>query len=273
MTRIWITIILFTCSFARADFSPPNIPQPTFPDKTFEVKEFGATGDGTTNDTASINKAIEKCYDAGGGVIHFGAGKYLVASIHLKSNICFKLDDDAAIVGAKEGYDPAEPNPKYDKFQDFGHSHFHDAVMWGEDVENFAIIGGKVNGGGTTQSDKVPPGGADKVVAIRTGKNLLFQNVTHDTGGHFVYLLNNCDNITVDHVTIKKSRDAIDFMGCRNYAVHDCHFTGCSDDTLGHQERLRAGQKARHREFLRLGQLFRIRLQRPAIRLGNRGRF
>jgi len=243
MTRLSALLLLLVCPIVRADFTPPEIPQPKFQDKTFEIREFGAAGDGKINDTAAINRAIEKCNSAGGGTLHFAAGKYLVASIHLKSNICLKLDDDAEIIGAKEGYDAPEPNPKYDKFQDFGHSHFHDAVMWGEEIENFAIIGGKVNGGGTTQSDKVPPGGGDKVVAIRTGKNLLFQNVTHETGGHFVYLLNNVDNITVDHVTIKKSRDAIDFMGCRNYAVHDCHFTGCSDDTLGIKSDYALGKK------------------------------
>ena len=170
-------------------------------------------------------------------------GKYLVASVHLKSNLCLKLDDDATIIGDKEGYDAPEPNEKYDKFQDFGHSHFHNAVMWGEDLENFAMMGGKVNGGGTTQSDKVPPGGGDKVLAIRTGKNILLKDVTHETAGHFAYLLNNCENITIEHVVIKKSRDAIDLMGCRNMAVTKCNFTGCADDTLGIKSDYALGKK------------------------------
>src|SRR3954471_5728497 len=104
----WLT--LFACSIVWADFSPPNIPQPKFGSKTVEVKEFGATGDGTTNDTPAINKAIEKCAAGGGGTVHFAAGKYLVASVHLASNICLKLDDDAEIIGAKTGYDAPEPN-------------------------------------------------------------------------------------------------------------------------------------------------------------------
>jgi polygalacturonase len=242
MKRLLILALLRTAT-ARADFAPPEIRAPHFGETVFEARELGAAGDGKTNDTEAIDRAIEKCNSSGGGIAHFASGKYLVASVHLKSNVCLKLDDDAEIIGAKEGYDAPEPNPKNDKFQDFGHSHFHDAVMWGEDLENFAIIGGKVSGGGATQSDKVPPGGADKVVAIRTGKNLLFKNVTHDTGGHFVYLLNNCENITVDHVTIKKSRDAIDFLGCRNVAVTGCNFTGCSDDTLGIKSDYALGKK------------------------------
>lgn len=119
------------CAIAHAGFAPPDIPPPKFPERTLEVKEFGATGDGKTNDTAAINTAIEKCHAAGGGTIHFPAGKYIAASIHLKSNIRLQLDRDAAIHGAKAGYDAPEPNPRFDKFQDFGHSHFHNAVLWG----------------------------------------------------------------------------------------------------------------------------------------------
>ena len=214
------------------DFAPPKIPLPTFPDKNFNVKDFGATGDGSTDDTPALNKAIARCSAEGGGTIHFPPGKYMVASVHLLSNVQLLLDDHAVIEGRKDGYEPPEPNPLNEKYQDLGHSHFHNAVLWGENLENFAVIGGQVNGGGVTQGNP-KPGGGDKVFAIKTGKNLLFKNVTHVTGGHFVYLLNDCENITIDHTMIKKSRDAIDLMGCRNVAVTGCNFTGCGDDTLG----------------------------------------
>ena len=36
---------------------------------------------------------------------------------------------------------PPEPN-QWDKFQDFGHSHFHNSLIWGEGLENIAIVGG-----------------------------------------------------------------------------------------------------------------------------------
>jgi len=214
------------------DFVPPKILIPTFPEKTLNVKDFGATGDGQTNDTLAVNEAIARCSREGGGTIHFPAGKYMVASVHLMSNTRLLLNDAAIIEGLQEGYDPPEPNPTNEKYQDFGHSHFHNAVMWGENIENLAVIGGQVNGGGVATGNP-KPGGGDKVFAIKMGKNLLFKNVTHVTGGHFVYLLNDCENVTIDHDLIKKSRDAIDLMGCRNVAVTGCHYTGCGDDTLG----------------------------------------
>ncbi|HXF10560.1 MAG TPA: glycosyl hydrolase family 28 protein [Desulfuromonadaceae bacterium] len=214
-------------------FTAPNFPTPKFPANTFNVKDFGAVGDGVTNDTPAINAAIEKCNAAGGGTVAFPAGKYGAGSIHLKSNVRLSLDSDAVIFGLPGAFEEPEPNPQFDKFQDFGHSHFHDSLMWGENIENFAIVGGKINGGPAIGHGDPKPGNGDKLITIKVGKNLDFENITHDKGGHFVYLLNDCENITVNHVVIKESRDAIDLMGCRNVQIHDCNFTGCGDDTIG----------------------------------------
>ncbi|ASZ09681.1 hypothetical protein KTO58_27585 [Chitinophaga pendula] len=214
-------------------FQAPPIKLPVFSSKEFNVKDFGAKGDSVTNDTKAINLAIEKCNAAGGGSIRFPAGRYIAASIHLKSNVRFLLDAKAEIYGADSGYDAPESHVPYEEYQDYGHSHFHNALMWGEDIENFAIIGGKVTGGPIITGDPKGRDIGDKVIVIVRGKNLQFKEVTHDTGGHFVYLLNDCENITLDHIVIKKSRDAVDFMGCRNVHVFGCNFTGCGDDTIG----------------------------------------
>lgn len=217
---------------AANPFTPPNFPLPKFKDAKFNVLDFGATGNGLTNDTPAINKAIEKCNAGGGGDVIFPAGTYSAASIRLQSNVRFVLDQDATITGAASGYDAPEPNP-FDEYQDYGHSHFHNALMWGESIENFAIIGGKVNGGHIIQGDPKGRDIGDKVISIKVGKNLLFKDVKHETGGHFVYLLNDCENVTLTDVVIKKSRDAVDLMGCRNVRISRCRFTGCSDDTIG----------------------------------------
>ena len=189
-------------SKSDTELHAPNIPQPVFGAKSYNVRDFGATGDGGTDDTPAIDKAIAKCNADGGGIVVFPAGKYLVASVHLKSDVKLQLDKDAVITGAEDGYDDPEPSP-YGEYQDFGHSHFHDAVMWGEDIENFAIAGGSVDGGHISRNDDKEAGTGNKVIAIKNGKNLLFDGVTHHTGGHFVYLLNNCENVTIQNDTIK----------------------------------------------------------------------
>jgi hypothetical protein len=228
-------------------FTPPEFPTPSFPAQTFNVKDFGATGNGTVNDTPAINQAIEKIHDTGGGTVFFPAGKYGAGSIHLLSNVRLSLDPGAVIFGLEGAFEPAEPNP-FSKFQDGGHSHFHDALMWGENLENVAISGGEIGGGAIGHGDP-KPGNGDKIIAIKVGRNLDFENVTHDKGGHFVYLLDDCENVTLNGVVIKESRDAVDFMGCRNVQVHDCRFTGCGDDTIGVKSDYALGRKISSANF------------------------
>ena len=40
----------------------------------FNVRQFGASGNGTASDTNAINKAIDACADAGGGIVYVPAG-------------------------------------------------------------------------------------------------------------------------------------------------------------------------------------------------------
>jgi polygalacturonase len=230
-----IGLALNLCA-AENPFTPPNFPLPKFPDHTYSVKDFGAVGDGITNDTPAINAAIEKCNAVGGGTVVFPPGKYGAGSIHLKSNVRLLLATNSVIFGKVGVFEAPEPHPldKF-KYQDGGHSHFHDSLLYGENVENVAIVGGKINGGSAIGhgDPKAGSGNGDKLITIVSGKNLDFENITHEKGGHFCYLLNDCTGITISGVVIKESRDAVDLMGCSNVQIHDCNFTGCGDDTIG----------------------------------------
>jgi polygalacturonase len=121
----------------------------------YDVRAFGATGDGKTVDSPAINKAIEAAAAAGGGTVRFPAGSYLSFSIRLKSHITLQLDSGAIIEAAANSpelgsYDPAEPNEWGDKqYQDYGHSHFHNSLIWGDGLEDVAITGpGRIFGKG-----------------------------------------------------------------------------------------------------------------------------
>jgi polygalacturonase len=111
----------------------------------FEVRNFGASGDGRHLDTPAVNDAIDAAAKAGGGTVHFSPGTYLCYSIHLKSNVALYLDAGATIRAAgtkdKGQYDPPEPFPFADQYQDFGHTHWHNSLIWGENLQNVAILG------------------------------------------------------------------------------------------------------------------------------------
>ncbi|MFP5391349.1 MAG: glycosyl hydrolase family 28-related protein, partial [Gammaproteobacteria bacterium] len=104
----------------------------------FDVRRFGARGDGATLDTDAIRRAIAAAAAAGGGTVHFPAGDYLSFSIRLQSRVVLSLGPGATLVGADPAvhggaYDEAEANP-WDMYQDFGHSHWHNSLIWGEEL-------------------------------------------------------------------------------------------------------------------------------------------
>ena len=228
-------LALFASKLYASDnpFTPPNFPAPKFPGRTYNVRDFGASGGGAANDTAAINGAIQKCNADGGGTVYFPKGQYAAGSIHLLSNVRLMLDAQAVIFGLRGAFELPEPNP-WRKYQDGGHSHFHDSLLYGENIENVAIVGGQINGGHDAIGHGDPkPGNGDKLITVKVGKNLDFENITHEKGGHFCYLLDDCQNVTIHGVVIKESRDAVDLMGCSDVQIHDCNFTGCGDDTIG----------------------------------------
>jgi polygalacturonase len=63
--------------------------------------------------------------------VYFPAGTYSSGSIRLKSNITLQFDRGAILEASANpaDYDAAEPN-QWDKFQDFGHSHWHNSLIW-----------------------------------------------------------------------------------------------------------------------------------------------
>lgn len=109
----------------------------------FDITSFGAKADGKTQNREAIDKAMEAAAAAGGGTVSVPAGTWISGSIRLRSNVTLRLERGAVIEASSDpsAYDPPEPN-QWDKFQDFGHSHFHDSLIWGENLENIAIVGG-----------------------------------------------------------------------------------------------------------------------------------
>lgn len=207
----------------------------TNPGLMFNVKDYGATGNGKTIDSPAINKAIQAAAEAGGGTVFFPAGTYLSGSIHMKSNITLYLDAGCTILGASNdinAYNLPEPN-KWDHYQDFGHSHWHNSLIWGEKLNHVAIIGqGTINGGGMTRSNKVPNGGADKSIALKLCNDVDIRDITMAHGGHFAILLTGCDNVTVDNIRIDTDRDGMDIDCCDNVRISNCSVNSPHDDGI-----------------------------------------
>jgi polygalacturonase len=221
----------------------------------FNVRKYGATGDGKTLDTEAVNRAIEAAAATGGGVVVFPAGSYLCFSIHLKSQVHLLLEQGSAIVAADSPmpgdltgynggvYDAAEPNTAWDAYQDYGHNHWHNSLLWGEDIHDCSITGsgliwgrGLSNGRGR-KGDGAPfkaeqAGAGNKAIALKNCRNVLLRDFAILKGGHFGLLLTGVDNLTIDNLKIDTDRDGIDIDCCQNVRVSNCTVNSPWDDGI-----------------------------------------
>ncbi|WP_213803691.1 glycoside hydrolase family 28 protein [Granulicella sp. dw_53] len=223
----------------------------------FDVRTYGATGDGKTVDSPAINKAIDAVAAAGGGTLVFPAGTYLCFSLHLKSYVHLYLSQGSTILAADSPlpnqttgymggtYDAAEPKTSYDAFQDYGHNHWHNSLLWGEDIHDFSITGpGLIYGKGLSfgaaraARGNYPiyraeqPGVGNKAIALKNCRNVIFRDFSILKGGHFGLLLTGVDNLTIDNLKIDTDRDGMDIDCCKNVRVSNCTVNSPWDDAI-----------------------------------------
>ncbi|MBP2476819.1 hypothetical protein JOF53_005691 [Crossiella equi] len=201
---------------------------------TFDVRDFGAKGDGRAVDSPAFDRAIAAASAAVGGVVEVPAGTYLARSIHLRSNITVNLAAGARVVAAASGMDQAEPN-EFDQYQDYGHSHFRNALIWGEGVSNVHFTGaGTIDGDDKLATDnKVPSGVADKAVSLKLCRNVTFTGITLRRGGHFAVLANGCDGMRFSGVKVftAEDRDGINIINSSRVEIADS-VVEASDDAV-----------------------------------------
>ncbi|WP_345950247.1 glycoside hydrolase family 28 protein [Mucilaginibacter sp. PAMB04274] len=199
----------------------------------YNVRTYGARGDGQTLDTKAINQAIDAASAAGGGTVYFPAGNYLSISIHLKSKITLRLEQGCTLIAADTGYDEPEPNPAGGNYQDFGHSHWHNSLIWGENLEDVSIIGpGKIYGKGLTRSSFPKAGQGNKAIALKLCRSVMLKDFTLLYGGHFGLLATGVDHLTIDNVMMDTNRDGMDIDCCQNVRIANCAVNSPWDDGI-----------------------------------------
>jgi len=200
------------------------------------VKAYGALGDGKANDTRAINDAIEAASSSGGGTVLFPAGEYLSGSIHLKSNVSLFIGPGATLVAApvskENGYDDEEGGSQ-NRFQDSGHSHWHNSFIWGDSLHDVSIMGGGAIWGKGLYKDWVEgKQTANKSIAILCSRNITIRDVTIVHGGWFAILATGVDNLFIDNIKIDTNRDGIDIDCCVNVRVSNCQVNSPFDDGI-----------------------------------------
>jgi polygalacturonase len=231
----------------------------------FNVRNFGARGDGINVDSPAINAAVDAAASKGGGTVVLPPGTYLSFSIRLKSNITLRIEAGATLLAATPSaalgqYDVPEPNDWGDRlqYQDYGHSHWHNSLIWGEDLKNVAIVGrGLINGKALLRnatysrgSESLGPNGTfsvaqdaasaasialgqgNKAIALKNSSDVVIRDISILTGGHFAILVTAVDRLTIEGITIDTNRDGIDIDASQHVRIRNCRVNSPNDDAI-----------------------------------------
>ena len=204
----------------------------------YDVRDFGAKGNGVHIDSHAINAAIEQAAHEGGGMVRVPEGVYPCYSIRLKSNITLQLDSGAivkaAMPTAEESYDLPEEN--LSRYQDFGHSHWKNSLIWGIGLHNIAITGkGRIDGSGVLSRGRPTLNGlpvANKAVALRECRQVRLADIEMLNCGHFALLLTGVDSLMIEGLTVDTNRDGLDIDCCEDVIIRDCRVNTLNDDAI-----------------------------------------
>src|SRR3546814_254585 len=186
----------------------------------------------------------------------------------LQDNVTISLPARAVI----EAADPDRHGGRYyapenyleQQFQDFGITHVHNSLIYGDGVSNAAVVGRRVlfrsgidregpgahwHGVEGWQSAKalgISPrelllrdpreraavGRANKTIGLMNCRNILLRDFTILQAGHFGVIAHGVTNMSIDALTIDTDRDGIDIDCCRDVRVTNCIVNAPKDDAI-----------------------------------------
>ena len=207
----------------------------------YSARDFGAKGDGQHIDSPVINEALQHAADEGGGTVVLDRGTFLCYSIHLRSNVTLRIEEDAVLKAApvteEQRYDESEYN-EYTQYQDFGHSHWHNSLIWGEGLHNVTIEGkGLIDGTGVLTRggggrQRTSNGTANKALAMRECQHVTIRDLSFSACGHFAMLLTGVDDLLIESVTADTNRDGFDIDCCERVVIRNCRVNTVNDDAI-----------------------------------------
>jgi len=247
MTHFRIWGVLFLVFGLSAAVSLPAAQNPS-PPSIFNVRDFGATGVKVENAQGAIQRAVDACAAAGGGVVYVPPGAYSTGTIFLKSHVRFQVEAGATIFSIKD----KAAFPK-------------EALFYGEDLTNITLEGrGTIDGQGAYEyrpkgdfhDDFIYPNQAEmekrglplsrsfpktdqfgKLVLLLRCRDVRISGLNFIDSPSWTMHLYGCERTVIDGVTIRSSlkdgvwADGIDPDGCKDLRISNCTIeTG--DDAL-----------------------------------------
>ena len=218
--------------------------------KLYSVNSYGAVSDGTTLATAAIQKAIDACSKAGGGIVAFEPGSYVTGSLFVKEGVQLRIDKNVVLLGSQNFDDYPEIDTRIAGIE----------MKWPAALINIinqkrvSVTGeGTVNARGKFCWDKYWAMRKDyearglrwivdydakrvRTLLVQSSWDVLLQGVTFKNAGFWTVQILYSEHVTADGLVVRNnedgkgpSTDGIDIDSSSWIMVQNCDID-CNDD-------------------------------------------
>lgn len=199
--------------------------------KEYNILDYGAVNDTTTLNTIAVQKAIDACTKAGGGIVRIPAGNYVIGSIKLKSNVTLSLDYGASLLGSQDINDYAtDLIPARE-----GNTH---CLIYAEKAKNITIEGlGVIDGRGTPEAFPRKNGAPrPRLLRMVNCDGLTFSKVTYKRPAFWGIHIIDSKNVHFNGTIVRfrnngYNNDGLDIDGCENVLIENCD-VDAGDDAI-----------------------------------------
>jgi len=190
------------------------------------IKDFGAIGDGIALNTIAVQRAIDHSSESAGGVVRIPAGRYVIGTVQIKSNVTLSLDHGAQLLGSQDMKD--YPTDKLRPARE-GNS---ECLLYAEDATNIRFEGlGVIDGRGSREAfpRRSGPGGRDnrpRLIRFENCSQLTFSGLTYKNPAFWGIHLVDCKDVHITGVTLQmrdnnSNNDGFDLDGCENVLLEN----------------------------------------------------
>src|ERR1044071_7277271 len=217
--------------------------------KVCEANAYGAAGDGQTNSTKAIQKAVDACAKAGGGVVSFKPGEYVTGALFIKSGVHLVVGEGVTLLGSQEDSDYPSIFTRVAGIE----MKWPAALINVNDQRNVKLSGGgTVDGRGKKwwdrywnlrRNDYEPRGlrwAADydaervRLMVVWKSSDVTVENLSLKRSGFWTVQVVYSDHVTVDGIKISDnggpSTDGVDIDSSSHVLVEHCDIDNNDDD-------------------------------------------
>ena len=185
-----------------------------------DVRKLGAVGDGRTKDTEVFQRALDRCFAAGGGEVVVPAGEYLIGAIQLRSRTTLRLSEGSVLRGSPDLADYPLERIRWEGQWEIGHR----ALINATDADQIGIVGPGLIAGAETLGRQRNPRAPALIEPIHCD-NVYLDGFSTTYANMWCVHPTRCRNVTARNLRLRSgggNGDGLDVDSCKTVKIEHC---------------------------------------------------